>query len=264
MANIPSSLSNAFPLPSSKSPKPHLLLRNHHRFLLFSTRAQSDSDESHQSESDLPAAPDDSDDFENRINQLRVRYRSGTGKKTEARKGRKSNKKGSSSSGSSVFLPPIPLKEPVSSGLKVDFGFIEYSERLNGRLWTVPTAALLSLRQQRSSLNRVSLRLLSQTRTFHHLHLKPATSTSTNRTGDNGSPFLFGDSELGRQRRCHLRALYRRAVLVPSRLFTTPGSSLLLSIVTAMTAPNPAGTVVLSLLSPITRAPPPCRLRVRI
>ncbi|MED6146653.1 hypothetical protein PIB30_036537 [Stylosanthes scabra] len=122
MAKIPSSLSNAFPLPSSKSPKPHLLPRNHHHhhhcFLLFSTRAQSDSDESHQSESDLPAAPDDNDDFENRINQLRVRYRSGTGKKTEARKGRKSNKKGSSSSGSSVFLPPIPLKEPMSSGLK--------------------------------------------------------------------------------------------------------------------------------------------------
>ncbi|MED6168443.1 hypothetical protein PIB30_011609 [Stylosanthes scabra] len=146
MANIPSSLSlqlsNAFPLPSSKfSPKPHLLLRNHHRFLLFSTRAQSDSDES-QPDSDPPAAPDDGDDFEDRINQLRVRYRSGTGKKAEARKGRKSNKKGSSS-GSGVFLPPIPLKEPVSSGLKVDFGFSEYSERLNGRIAILGLTALL-------------------------------------------------------------------------------------------------------------------------
>ncbi|KAL1295614.1 hypothetical protein HN51_056467 [Arachis hypogaea] len=149
MANIPSSLSlqfsNSFPLPSSKfSPKPHLLCNHHHRrrFFLFTTRAQSDPDESSQPESDPPAAPDE-DDFENRINQLRVRYRSGTGKKAEARKGRKSKKGSSSTSGSGVFLPPVPLKEPVSGGLKVDFGFSAYSERLNGRIAILGLTALL-------------------------------------------------------------------------------------------------------------------------
>ncbi|KAL1343295.1 hypothetical protein HN51_029711 [Arachis hypogaea] len=149
MANIPSSLSlqlsNSFPLPSSKfSPKPHLLRNHHHRrrFFLFTTRAQSDPDESSQPESDPPAAPGD-DDFENRINQLRVRYRSGTGKKAEARKGRKSKKGSSSTSGSGVFLPPVPLKEPVSGGLKVDFGFSAYSERLNGRIAILGLTALL-------------------------------------------------------------------------------------------------------------------------
>lgn len=42
-----------------------------------------------------------------------------------------------------VFLPPVPLKDPVSGGLKVDFGFSPYSERLNGRLAGLGLAALL-------------------------------------------------------------------------------------------------------------------------
>lgn len=73
---------------------------------------------------------------------MRIRYRSGTGKKAEVRK----SKKGvSAKSGSSVYLPPVPLKEPVSGGLKVDFGFSPYSERINGRLAILGLVALLSV-----------------------------------------------------------------------------------------------------------------------
>ena len=149
MANIPSSvslqLSNPFPVSSSCkfSPKPHHLHNHNHQpsFLLFTTRAQSDSDsDSSQPESDPPAAASSDEDFEDRINQFRLRYRSGTGKKAELRKGRKSKK---GSSGSGVFLPPVPLKEPISGGLKVDFGFSAYSERLNGRIAILGLTALL-------------------------------------------------------------------------------------------------------------------------
>lgn len=70
---------------------------------------------------------------------MRLMYRSG--KKAEARKMRKAKK--GAGTGSGVFLPPVPLKDPVSGGLKVDFGFSPYSERLNGRLAGVGLAALL-------------------------------------------------------------------------------------------------------------------------
>lgn len=42
-----------------------------------------------------------------------------------------------------MFLPPIPLKEPVSEGLKVEFGFSSYSERVNGRIAMLGLTALL-------------------------------------------------------------------------------------------------------------------------
>ncbi|XP_004308828.1 PREDICTED: uncharacterized protein LOC101309494 [Fragaria vesca subsp. vesca] len=88
-----------------------------------------------------PAPEPASSDFDDRLSQVRLRYRSGTGKKAEARKSKKS--KSSGSSGSSVFLPPVPLKEPVSGGLKVDFGFSPYSERVNGRVALLGLMALL-------------------------------------------------------------------------------------------------------------------------
>lgn len=37
----------------------------------------------------------------------------------------------------------MPLKEPVSGGLKVDFGFSPYSERVNGRIAILGLGALL-------------------------------------------------------------------------------------------------------------------------
>ncbi|XP_061351164.1 uncharacterized protein LOC133296233 [Gastrolobium bilobum] len=137
MANIQSQsvqLANPFPLSSSK---PHL----HKPFLLFTTRA-TDSDPS-QPESEPPAT---TDDFDNRMSEFRLRYRSGTGKKAEVRKSRKSKKGASGSgsgSGSGVYLPPVPLKEPVSGGLKVELGFSQYSERLNGRIAILGVTALL-------------------------------------------------------------------------------------------------------------------------
>ncbi|GER32243.1 FKBP-type peptidyl-prolyl cis-trans isomerase [Striga asiatica] len=93
--------------------------------------------------STTPEAPpaDKDEDFENRLSQVRFRYRSGTGKKAEIRKARKGKKSGSSS-GSSVFLPPVALKEPASDGLKVEFGFSPYSERVNGRIAILGLSAL--------------------------------------------------------------------------------------------------------------------------
>ncbi|KAE9611593.1 hypothetical protein Lal_00011512 [Lupinus albus] len=108
----------------------------HKPFFLFTTRAT--EPETPPSDSD-PTRPE-TDDFDTRINQLRIRNRSGIGKKAEIRKGRKS-KKMSSSAG--VYLPAVPLKEPVSDGLKVELGFTSYSERLNGRIAILGLAALL-------------------------------------------------------------------------------------------------------------------------
>ncbi|KAK9741457.1 hypothetical protein RND81_03G107500 [Saponaria officinalis] len=101
------------------------------------------------SDQDPPPTPDpnpDSDPFESRLAQVRLRYRSGTGKKAEIRKekkGKRGSDSGSSTRPGGVFLPPVPLKEPVSGGLKVEFGFSPYSERVNGRLAGLGLAALL-------------------------------------------------------------------------------------------------------------------------
>lgn len=143
MANIASAslqLSNPFPLSSSYKP---LIRRN---FLLFTTRAK--EPQTPPSNSD-PSKPDSKinateEDFEDRINRLRLRNRRGTGKKSELRKSRKSSKATSGSApGSGVYLPPVPLKEPVSGGLKVELGFSKFSERLNGRVAILGLTALL-------------------------------------------------------------------------------------------------------------------------
>ncbi|XP_043689298.1 uncharacterized protein LOC122640202 isoform X2 [Telopea speciosissima] len=90
------------------------------------------------------AENDDGDSFENRVAQVRLRYRSGTGKKADVRKGKRSSSSPSSKTKKGgVFLPPVPLKEAVSEGLKVDFGFCPFTERLNGRLAALGLVALL-------------------------------------------------------------------------------------------------------------------------
>ncbi|CAK9308759.1 unnamed protein product [Citrullus colocynthis] len=133
MAAIPSSslkFPNSLALPSSSKPhKP--------KPLTFATRAADPESPAADSESGS-----DGDDFEDRLAKVRLRYRSGTGKKAEIRKARKS-KKGSSASASSVYLPPVPLKEPVSGGLKVEFGFSPYSERMNGWIAILGISALV-------------------------------------------------------------------------------------------------------------------------
>ncbi|XP_050386821.1 uncharacterized protein LOC126803110 [Argentina anserina] len=133
MASLSSSssprLPNPFPMSSPKTHNPKTLIS-------FPTRAT--DPETPPSDS----APEPASDFDDRLSQVRLRYRSGTGKKAEVRKSKKSKSSGSSSS-NSVFLPPVPLKEPVSGGLKVDFGFCPYSERVNGRVALLGLAALV-------------------------------------------------------------------------------------------------------------------------
>ncbi|KAI8539873.1 hypothetical protein RHMOL_Rhmol09G0216700 [Rhododendron molle] len=92
-------------------------------------------------DSDSAPTEPDPDSFESRLSQVRIRYRSGLGKKAEARKMRKGKKPASSPAG--IFLPPVPLKEPVSGRVKVDFGFTPYSERVNGRVAILGLCALL-------------------------------------------------------------------------------------------------------------------------
>ncbi|XP_073303033.1 uncharacterized protein [Primulina huaijiensis] len=89
-----------------------------------------------------PGKEDDS--FEKRLYQVRLRNRSGTGKKAELRKSKKGKKIGSGS-GSSIFLPPVALKEALSEGLTVEFGFSSYAERIHGRLAILGLGALLSV-----------------------------------------------------------------------------------------------------------------------
>lgn len=44
-----------------------------------------------------------------------------------------------------MYLPPVPLKQPVSGGVKVEFGFSPYSEIINGRIAILGLTALLAV-----------------------------------------------------------------------------------------------------------------------
>ncbi|XP_057774512.1 uncharacterized protein LOC130993595 [Salvia miltiorrhiza] len=131
MATLPPSTLQTITFPSS--PRPHHPLK-----LAAPPRAAPEEPSSSE-----PASSEQEDSFENRLSQVRLRYRSGSGKKAEVRKSRKGKKTGSGSgSGSSVFLPPVALKEPKSEGLNVEFGFSPYSERVNGRIAILGLTAL--------------------------------------------------------------------------------------------------------------------------
>lgn len=85
-------------------------------------------------------------DFEERLSRIRTKGRSGTGKKAELRKLRKAGMDPSmrkSSRKTGILLPPVPLKDPISDGLKVELGFNAYTERLNGRFAALGLVALL-------------------------------------------------------------------------------------------------------------------------
>ncbi|KAK8957851.1 hypothetical protein KSP39_PZI001245 [Platanthera zijinensis] len=105
-------------------------------------RATADNDDS-------PPQPDDSGikdgGFENRLTQVRVKYRSGTGKKAEQRRARKSGGgSGEGKKGKEVMLPPVRLREAVTvGGEKVEMGFTPYSERINGLIAGLGLAALV-------------------------------------------------------------------------------------------------------------------------
>ncbi|CAH9121272.1 unnamed protein product [Cuscuta epithymum] len=83
------------------------------------------------------------DDFDSRLSKIRIRYRGGLGKKAERRKARKAKMGEASDPGSGMYLPPVPLQDPASEGLKVEFGFTRYSERVNGRVAILGITALL-------------------------------------------------------------------------------------------------------------------------
>ncbi|KAK4834849.1 hypothetical protein QYF36_001351 [Acer negundo] len=141
MATIsPSSLhlsTNQFP--SSLAPSLHKLHATASK--LFTIRATTDPETPAESEPTSGSDPDDP--FESRLAQLRIRNRSGLGKKAEIRKSKKGSS--TSSSSSSIYLPPVALKEAKSGGLKVDFGFSPYSERINGRIAMLGLTALLAV-----------------------------------------------------------------------------------------------------------------------
>lgn len=139
-------MASLLPPPSSlqlRSPFPRAKL---HAPPKFATRATTDSDAetTTPSSSDQPAGEEDA--FEARLN--RVKYRSGTGKKAELRKTRKSQS-GSSpeSAAATLYLPPVALREPKSAvgGMKVEAGMSPYSEKLNGVAAAVGLAALISV-----------------------------------------------------------------------------------------------------------------------
>ncbi|KAI3888075.1 hypothetical protein MKX03_010674 [Papaver bracteatum] len=148
MAIIASSSSLKFsnPFPSSlKFSPPNSSSRS---LLLSFSRKATEPENNETSSLETPAestdTSEDQDSFENKLAQVRLRYKSGTGKKAELRKGKKSKgTNGGSGGGGNVFLPPVPLKEPVSGGVKVEMGFSRYTERLNGRLAGLGLAALL-------------------------------------------------------------------------------------------------------------------------
>ncbi|KAI3799757.1 hypothetical protein L1987_35059 [Smallanthus sonchifolius] len=126
-----------FSSPLSLSPhRPHA---PPHQTLSFTTKA---TPEDSSSPDEPTSESTETGSFEDRLSQVRLRYRSGTGKKADARKGKKTGKK-PGGSGGNLFLPPVPLKEPTSGGVKVDFGFTPYSERMNGRVAALGLAALV-------------------------------------------------------------------------------------------------------------------------
>uniref|UniRef100_A0A5K1DVJ3 Uncharacterized protein n=1 Tax=Nymphaea colorata TaxID=210225 RepID=A0A5K1DVJ3_9MAGN len=138
------SLQLSHPFPATVSPRTSsATTKSATTSIPFPRRPQAEPSDVGETSDDSPASTPESDDFDSRLAQVRLKYRSGTGKKAEKRKSRKSGADGASSKKGSLFLPAIPLKEPVSSGLKVDFGFSPYTERLNGRLAALGLAALL-------------------------------------------------------------------------------------------------------------------------
>ncbi|CAI9091515.1 OLC1v1026571C1 [Oldenlandia corymbosa var. corymbosa] len=149
MATVPSSstlpLSSPNPLAfltsSSASSRTPTFLKLHAPPLRNLSIPRAASDDSDNNEAESPS-DSDSDDFDSRLSQIRLRYKSGQGKKAEVRKTRK-GAPGTSGSGSSLYLPPVQLKEPVSEGLTVEFGFSPYSERANGRIALVGLTALV-------------------------------------------------------------------------------------------------------------------------
>ncbi|KAM7264576.1 hypothetical protein ACFE04_002259 [Oxalis oulophora] len=136
----PPSLHLTNPFSSSPTTRTSLHLPKTHAPL----RASSSSSNNPEPEPDSSSSSTPGDDqFENRLTNIRLKYRSGVGKKAEQRKEKKGKKTSSSGKSSGIYLPPVALKEAVSGGLKVELGFSPYSERVNGRIAALGLSALL-------------------------------------------------------------------------------------------------------------------------
>ncbi|KAL3701007.1 hypothetical protein R1sor_019029 [Riccia sorocarpa] len=131
----------------SGSTKRNVALKQEKRAGLLRIRAQEEGKEGSPVEETA-----DVEDFEARLARLQRKVTSGTGKKAEARKARKegglapitsSSTSTSSKKTNDLYIPPVPLKDPVADGLVVEFGLKPYVERINGRIAALGLAALL-------------------------------------------------------------------------------------------------------------------------
>ncbi|KAL2650690.1 hypothetical protein R1flu_018818 [Riccia fluitans] len=138
-----------FTIRQSGSTKRNVVPKQQQRAGLLRIRAQEEGKESRSVEEAAVGGGDD-EDFEARLARLQRKVTSGSGKKAEVRKARKEGglepmTSSSSSSGKSkdLFIPPVPLKDPVADGLVVEFGMKPYVERMNGRIAVLGLTALL-------------------------------------------------------------------------------------------------------------------------
>ncbi|KAG0453529.1 hypothetical protein HPP92_024833 [Vanilla planifolia] len=133
-----------YPFPSTRRGRPKLNTTLPKPSLSpFLTHAAAGEEKTDGADSFDQAPPGDDSGFERRLNNLRIKYRSGTGKKAEQRRARKAGGAGGKKE-KGVMLPPVPLREAVAGGgVKVEVGFTPYSERLNGWAAVLGLAALL-------------------------------------------------------------------------------------------------------------------------
>ena len=141
MTSIPTlSLSRHFltPVVLDSQPSPARITR-------ILPRVSADPNSGETAADDEAAEPAGDSEFENRLAQVRVKYRSGSGKKAEQRRSKKSaGGAAAAKKGGPVMLPPVPLREPIAAGgMKVELGFTPYSEHVNGRLAALGLAALI-------------------------------------------------------------------------------------------------------------------------
>ncbi|KAH7677965.1 Chlorophyll a-b binding protein [Dioscorea alata] len=149
MAIVPKALQISNPFPSTLNPNPNpnpkpSTIRRRSPPSLPPPRAADDDPSDPKDSTTQPTTTTASTDpdFESRLSQVRLKYRSGTGKKAELRRAKKAGGSTAKKKGS-VMLPPVSLLDPIADGLRVEIGFTPYSERLHGRLAGLGLAALL-------------------------------------------------------------------------------------------------------------------------
>ncbi|KMZ57945.1 hypothetical protein ZOSMA_80G00370 [Zostera marina] len=134
-------------------PFPFLYTPNKHSSTLVPRAAdpkQTDRSDAEEASTDITGGSEAAG-FDSRLSRVRLKYRSGTGKKAELRRAKKNSKKtfnagsNNASGGGAMMLPPASLKKPVSAvtGGKVEAGFTQYSEKMNGAVAGLGLVALV-------------------------------------------------------------------------------------------------------------------------